>query len=118
MLSVKDEGRLLRITEYCQRIISKIEKIDKDKFNSDQDLKEIVSFNIFQIGELAKGFSLEFIKKYDGVPWKHIKGMRDIIGHGYGAVDFEMVYNTAKEDIPILLDYCCAIIEEISQSKV
>lgn len=80
-------------------------------FNNDIDLREVVCFNIFQIGELAKGLSSEFIKKYDKIPWKQIKGMRDRIGHGYGTIDVEIVFNTAKTDIKELNEYCKEILK-------
>ena len=53
--------------------------------------KEIVSFNVLQIGKLVKTLSPEFLSKYDKMPWKDIKGMRDIIGHGYGTIEWNRV---------------------------
>jgi len=56
MLEVKDKGRLLQIVKHCQRIEDKISGIDKEVFENDIDTREIICFNIFQIGELTKGF--------------------------------------------------------------
>ena len=36
--------------------------------------KNAVTMPILQIGELAKTLSPEFLKKYDKMPWKDIKG--------------------------------------------
>ena len=55
--------------------------------------------------------STDFTQKYNEIPWKQIKGMRDIIGHGYGTIDNEIVYNTAKESIPELNDYCSKLLD-------
>lgn len=111
MLSVKDKGRLLQIIKHCKRIEDKITAIDKEQFDSDEDIREIVCFNIFQIGELAKGLSDEFIKDHSEMPWKQIKGMRDRIGHGYGTIDIDIVWNTAKENIKELNNYCESLIK-------
>ena len=111
MLDVKDEGRLRQITKHCTKIIYKINSVSQKQFNNDEDLWEIICFNIFQIGELAKGLSTDFTQKYNEIPWKKIKGMRDIIGHGYGTIDNEIVYNTAKESIPELNDYCSKLLD-------
>ncbi len=46
------------------------------------------------------------------MPWKQIKGMRDKVAHGYGALELDLVYFTANEDIPALLEYCSTIISE------
>ena len=47
---------MLQIIKHCKRIEEKITGIDKDEFDINDDIREIVCFNIFQIGELAKGF--------------------------------------------------------------
>jgi len=42
----------------------------------------------------------------NGVPWKQIKGMRNVIVHHYGNVDIEELWHTITEDIPSLRQYC------------
>ena len=116
MLNAKDKGRIIRTVEYCDRIQSKMRNTDPDMFQNDQDLREIICFNIFQIGELAKGLSDDFVRQYHQIPWKQIKGMRDIIGHGYGTIDIDIVYNTAKESIPELKRYCIGILDNTPES--
>ena len=106
MISVKDRGILEVIIEHCQRIESKTNGLTKEEFIENEDIKDIVCFNILQIGELAKNFSEELISKYKTVPWKQIKGMRDKIGHGYGTIDLDKVWNTASTDIHPLKIYC------------
>lgn len=46
------------------------------------------------------------------VPWSSIKGMRDIVAHGYGTIDLDRVWQTAFEDIKPLREYCEQIINE------
>lgn len=106
MLNVKDKGILIYIIDHCKRIENKVANISQKQFESNIDLKEIVCFNLFQIGELVKNFSNEFVSKFNGVPWKDIKGMRDIIGHGYGTIDLDKVWKTATNDIEPLRQYC------------
>ncbi len=35
--------------------------------------------------------------------------MRDKVAHGYGTLELDLVYMTAKKDVPALLDYCLEI---------
>lgn len=106
MLGVKDKGILLQIVKRCNRVTDKISDITEIEFALNDDIKEIVYFNLFQIGELANGLSAEFIKEYNKISWKQIIGMRNRIVHGYDTVNLEIVWNTAIDSIKELKDYC------------
>lgn len=112
MLTVKEKGLLINIVKHCDKIESKMVSLTREEFDKDEDIREIICFNIFQIGELAKNFSSEFVKNNGEVPWKQIKGMRDRIGHGYGSIDLDVVWDTALLDIPPLNEYCKRLLED------
>lgn len=106
MLATKDKGILFLIIEHCNRVLEKVNGITREEFNNDLDIREIFCFNLFQIGELSKKLSTEFIEKYNGVPWKYIKGMRDKIVHGYDTINLDIVWETSKTSVNELLAYC------------
>ena len=110
MLGVKDKGILLQIIKRCNRVIEKVSNISENDFSLNDDIKEVVCFNLFQIGELANGLSVEFIKEYNKIPWKQIIGMRNRIVHGYDAINLEIVWSTAIESIPEFESYCKEIL--------
>lgn len=112
MLTTKEKGLLLNIIKHCEKIIDKTSSISEDDFCKNEDLIQIVCFNLLQIGELAKKFDNIFINKYCNVPWKQIKGMRDKVAHGYGTIDIDRVWGTAQNDIKPLSEYCNSIINE------
>ena len=66
---------------------------------------------MFQIGELANGLSIEFLKEYNKIPWKQIIGMRNRIVHGYDTINLEIVWSTAIESITELKLYCKKILD-------
>lgn len=111
MVSMKDKGMLSQIVKRCNRIIDKISVITREDFSKNEDVKEVICFNLFQIGELANGLSEEFVKEYHGIPWKQIIGMRHRIVHGYDTINLDIVWNTAVDSIPSLKDYCINIVE-------
>jgi len=55
------------------------------------------------LGEAVKGMPEDLRQKYPQVPWKLIAGMRDKISHGYDAVDYQMLWDPAQNDLPGLL---------------
>ena len=110
MLGVKDKGILLQIIKRCNRVIEKVSNTSETEFSLNDDIKEVVCFNLFQIGELANGLSVEFIKEYNKIPWKQIIGMRNRIVHGYDTINLEIVWNTANESITELKSYCKEIL--------
>ncbi len=70
MLNVRDKTILNKIVKYSSRIENKISKSTKEKFALDEDLLEIVCFNILQIGEAVKSLSEEFTKEHNEMQLK------------------------------------------------
>lgn len=111
MLSVEETGVLKNLITHCKRIEEKVNGIPKEDFDTNLDIKEIVCFNIFQIGELAKNLSESFITTHDQIPWKKVVGMRNRVSHGYGTIDMNRVWGTITNDIKPLRDYCEFILQ-------
>ena len=112
MLTVEETGILKYVISHCSRIEEKINGIKKEEFDNSLDIKEIVCFNIFQIGELVKTLPKTFIAEYEQIPWHKAMGMRNRIGHGYGTIDMDRVWKTAIGDIKPLREYCEDILKE------
>lgn len=69
--------------------------------------RNAVSMCLFQIGELSVKLSDSFRDSTaDEIPWKQIRGLRNIIAHDYGSVDNEYIWETITEDIPVLKKFC------------
>ena len=103
------------ITEYCQDVMSYMDKInyDKDVFFENKMAQYGICFCIAQIGDLVNKLSDEgYEKKYPELAWREIYGMRNRIAHDYGAIDLQLVYDTGVKDIPVLLEQCKEILEK------
>ena len=112
MLTVKEKGLLLYVIDHCNRIEEKTKGVSEEEFFINEDIKEIVCFNLLQIGELANKFTADFLKKYPDVPWEEMRGLRNRIVHGYGTIKIDRVWATVNKDIKPLKEYCEGILKQ------
>ena len=70
-------------------------------------LLDSVCMKLIAVGESVKNLDKitdkELLVNYPAVNWKDVMGMRDIIVHHYFGVDPDVVLQTLREDIPLLL---------------
>ncbi|OPX62542.1 MULTISPECIES: DUF86 domain-containing protein [unclassified Methanoregula] len=69
------------------------------------------------IGEAAKNVSSSLRKEYPDIPWKATAGMRDKIMHHYFGVDYEAVFETIRNDLPVLKTGVVAILSGESHKQ-
>jgi len=79
-----------------------LNSLNYDEFIRDEVLLRAVIRSLEIIGEASKKISLDFKDDHPEVEWKSMAGMRDRLIHHYFGVDYEMVFNTIKNDLPKL----------------
>ena len=65
-------------------------------------LIDSILFRLIQVAENSDRLSMEFKQKNPSLPWKAIKGMRNVIVHDYGIVDLTIVCDTVLHSVPVL----------------
>lgn len=103
---MKNEDILIikKMIKYCNDINSLMERFNSDyeKYKTDISFQYACNMCIIQIGELANRLSDETKESSKNIPWRAIKGMRNLHAHDYENVDLEIVWNTLLKDIPAL----------------
>ena len=51
------------------------------------------------IGEATTKVSAEFINAHPEFPWKHMRGMRNVLIHNYAEVDLRILWEVIQEDL-------------------
>lgn len=74
----------------------------QQQIEGDDLLVDSIMFRVIQIAENNIKLDEEFQKKNSHIPWRAIRGMRNMIVHNYGAVDLAVVYDTVANSIPEL----------------
>jgi uncharacterized protein with HEPN domain len=92
-----------------QDILKSIEKIERymdgmtlTKFKQNELVADAVVRNFEIIGEASKSIPLAVQRSYPDVPWKEMKGMRDVLIHEYFGIDIKILWHTTKKNLPIL----------------
>ena len=82
------------------------------KFLADRKTQDAVVRNFEVMGEAAKNISVTFKSKYPDIPWQKIAGLRDKLIHFYFGIDYKIVWNIAKKEMPGLRRQVKAIIQQ------
>ena len=77
-----------------------LEGVTYDQFESDFRINFALVRALEIVGEATKRLPMSLRDQYPSIPWKGMAGMRDRIIHGYDNVDFEIVWDVVKRDIP------------------
>ena len=69
------------------------------------------------IGEATKQLDSSIRERYPDVPWDDMAGMRDVLIHGYFAVDLDIVWRAIHEDFPRDKDKLHRILSDLSADE-
>lgn len=90
------------IEEAIELAIEFTQGMEFDDFSQDKKTIFAVARAIQIIGEAAKKIPDNIREKYPHIPWQDMAKMRDKITHQYFAVKLDIVWNTIKQDLPLL----------------
>ena len=110
---------LKSIVDYCRAISDDVSFFgnDVETYLENSRYQRSVTFSLFQIGEKTKNLRKNFGSRYDTDYWKKIAGLRDVIGHGYDAIDHNITWKIVVIDVPELERVCERIISELERDS-
>lgn len=74
----------------------------KESFLADQTLILAFERSLEIIGEAVGRLDDAFKEAHPTVPWRAIRGLRNVVAHVYWAVDYDIVWNVVTSEVPPL----------------
>ena len=107
---------------FLEDILSAIEKIEMytrelsfESFRENNMAVDAVIRNFEIIGEASKSVPKGIKEKYSDVEWKEAVGFRNVLSHDYFGIDVESVWDTLKNNIPILKRHIVEVLKSEQQ---
>jgi len=83
-----------------ERIEEYLGNLDFKEFKMSFMVVDAIIRNFEVIGEASKNIPNEIQEKYPEIPWKKMYGLRNLIAHEYFGIDYEMIWEIAKNNLP------------------
>ena len=113
-MSAHDPGLTLeQIIQFCQEAVELTKTQTYEGMLADH-LKRYAFERMMEcVGEAVKRLPQEIKESHGKIPWRLIAGMRDRISHGYDGIQHHVLWEAARNELPILLELASAILAEI-----
>lgn len=96
-----------------------VQGLTKDDFLADRRTQQAVIMSFIIIGEAATkvmdGYA-EFTQAHAEVPWRSMRNMRNRMAHGYFDINLDVVWATAQEWLPVLLEQLPAVRQDADEA--
>jgi len=82
------------------RIEEYLSNLDFKKFKQTYLVVDAIIRNFEIIGEASKNIPPNIQEKYPEIPWKKMYGLRNLIAHEYFGIDYELIWEIARKNLP------------------
>ena len=99
----RDAALLWDMLQACLEIRDFTRGVVWEDFIADRKLCLAVERCLEIVGEAAGRISKPFCAAHPEIPWSLITGMRNVLAHDYGQIEYEIIYGTVTRNVPSLL---------------
>jgi len=105
MSGTRDDSLVLDdIVDATKRLIQLGTKITSATETPSREIADQVLWNLTVLGEATKRLPDATRARFSDVMWSAMAGTRDVVVHHYEGVDWEVVVNIIKAELPALLE--------------
>ena len=104
---------LKHILDECRYLKKEYNSSTFDIFLQDERLSKAECRSLEIIGEATHKINPDLKAEYPFISWREMSDLRNRIIHHYFGVDYEIIWDTLKTDIPILEQQISLLIEQL-----
>lgn len=86
----------------CDSITTFLNGVELATFLTDEYAQSAVAYQFIIIGEAVGLLSEELKAKHSTVEWQRARGLRNIAAHTYFAMDWRVIWDTVRSDLPMM----------------
>ena len=116
MSQIDDISRLHHILDAAQEAVKFANQKNRTDLYKDRVLNLALIKLLEIVGEAASVISEDLRSHYPDIAWRQMTAMRNRLIHGYFDIDYELVWDTIKEELPPLIHKIKHVLE-IEESK-
>ena len=111
----RDINRIESIIRYCEKIEDAVRTFgpDESDFFDNVHFQQSYAFSLSWMWENVKALSSDLKTKYSEAAWKGAARLRDVISHKYDSIELYIIWETIKDDVPVLKKECESILTEL-----
>jgi uncharacterized protein with HEPN domain len=80
-------------------------------FYADRPTQLVAEALLHRIGEAVSRLPDEFTEGHPDVAWRQMKGMRNVVAHQYGFVDYRIIWRALDEALPRDIEQIARLLE-------
>ena len=103
MLPPAQADALGHLLESARRLLAYLEGMDRAGFEADLRTQDAVIRRFEILGEACVRLGPAFHAAHPAVPWRQLRAMRNVLAHAYDRMNLEVVWTTARQDVPALV---------------
>ena len=103
-MSPSERDRLTHILEAATDARDFIQRRLRTDLDTDRQLRRALIQCFIVIGEAASHMPAQARAELPDIPWREMRKMRNVVVHAYFGVDLDILWTTATNDLPDLID--------------
>jgi uncharacterized protein with HEPN domain len=113
-MSLHEDGiRLRHMADHAMEAVEMARGRTRGDLDTDRQLNLSLVRLLEVVGEAASRVSEATRESCPGIPWGQIIGLRNRLVHGYDEVDFDILWDIVKYDLPPLINELKQILGEV-----